>query len=109
MSASSATPDPVWLFAALSGPFEPKRALQQPEVRSDDSSVLAMAATRLADVCDTSPAGASGRWLMRTPARHTFLQSLPRDELEKAARARVAGDADIESVELVAVLLDRRV
>lgn len=107
MSASSAAPDPVWLFAALSGPFEPKRALQQPEVRSDDGSVLAMAATRLADVCDTSPAGASGRWLMRTPARHTFLQSLPRDALEKAARARVAGDADIESVELVAVLLDQ--
>ena len=106
MSSGDDPLDSAWLFAALSGPFEPKRALLA-RANDNDPVGFAMAATRLAEVCDTSPAGAGGRWLMRTPARHALLLSLGPGELQAAARARWAGQADAETEDLLAVLLDR--
>lgn len=105
MSAGEIVPDRARLFAALSGPFEPKQALQS-WTSADSPDSLAMAATRLAEGCDTSPVGASERWLMRTPARHFLLKSLNPSQLAAAAATRRESDLDPQTADLLAVLLD---
>ncbi|AFT90152.1 ATP-binding protein [Paraburkholderia phenoliruptrix] len=97
--------DPAWLFAALSGPFAPNQALQ-PLAFTDNVDRLVMAATRLAEVCDTSPIGSSDRWLMRAPARHSLLKSLDPSQLAEAIEQRRQSAPDAETSDLLAVLLD---
>ena len=98
MSASPLDPDPALLFAALSGPFDPKQALHRVDhVEGDVTQQLAMVASHLADVCDTRPAGVSDRWLMRTPARHSLLKSLDAAQLSAAVATRRAHEPDAES------------
>ncbi|GAA7771310.1 hypothetical protein RN01_07410 [Cupriavidus sp. SHE] len=105
MNADNLLPDQVQLYAALSGPFIPKEALRSlaPPVGVDR---LVMAATALAESCDTSPVGASERWLMRTSARHALLNSLNPSQLAAAVAARRAKHPDPETADLLAVLLD---
>ncbi|RQR26176.1 ATP-binding protein [Burkholderia sp. Bp9142] len=105
MNADDLTLDYARLFAALSGPFVPKQALQ-PWTSRDNLDRLAMVATRLAEVCDTSPIGAGGHWLMRTPARHSLLKSLAPSELVAAVVERRKSVPDSETTDLLAVLLD---
>lgn len=93
------------LFAALSGAFKPSQAMPT-LVPSPDPEDLAMAATRLAEACDTRPLGANDRWLMRTPARHTLLKSLAPSPLAAAVAKRRMSDVDPETEDLLAVLLD---
>ena len=106
MNADNSSFDEARLFAALSGPFAPKQALQPWSNAPGDTDGLIMAATRLAEVCDTNPAGAGERWLMRTPARHSLLESLDASQLAAAVRARRERETDPETADLLAVLLD---
>ena len=104
------------LFAALSGPFEPKQALQafasytNQDGRDLAKTRLAMAATRLADVCDTHPVGSNDLWLLRTPVRHSRLKLLTSTQLTDAVNTRrdnkLYPTTDPETVDLLAVLLN---
>ena len=115
-SAFAPTPVPApWpsaaeLYAAMSGPFEPGRALESLRSSEKDPDVLAMAATRLAEICDTSPArggsGGGSLWLMRTPTRHTLLGALVPTELRQQAETMRAAGPDPETADLLDVLLD---
>ena len=105
MTSSATTLPPAMLFAALSGPFDPQHALQQLDA-TEDVQTLAMAASRLADTCDTSPAGLNSQWLMRTAFRHSLLQSLNTKQLAAAVAARRQLDPDPETAELLGALLD---
>ncbi len=93
------------LFAALSGPFEPRQILQSLEW-ADNPDRLAMLATDLAEACDTSPVGAGNRWLMRTSVRYSVLKSLDRSQLAAEVVRRRNSDPDLETADLLAVLLD---
>jgi len=99
------TLDPAHIFAALSGPFEPLQAFA-PATRHVDVAEFAMAATQLADACDTSPQGAGQRWLLRTSVRHVLLKSLSSEQLALAVSERRASEVDPETADLLAVLLD---
>jgi hypothetical protein len=102
------TLDPGHLFAALSGPFEPLEAFapKAPAASVGDEARFAMAASQLAEACDTSPFGADQRWLMRTSVRHTLLKSLDGEQLAKAVSQRRARRVDQETADLLAVLLN---
>lgn len=106
MNPVEAATNPAWLYAALSGPFEPKQALASLG-SIDDRDRLLMEATRLAEACDTNPAGAEERWLMRTSVRHGLLDSLGRPTLVAAATAQLSQAHDPQTLDLLAVLLDR--
>lgn len=93
------------LFAALSGPFKPGQALTSLKIASKPGD-LAMAATRLADACDTRPNGAEGLWLIRTPTRHALLEALSVPALTAGVAKRRRFDPDDETLDLLAVLLD---
>jgi hypothetical protein len=93
-------------FAALSGPFDPSHAIPT----CADPIKLAMIATALAELCDTSPPGADGRWLMRAPERANVLRSLAMsDQIALAAVARgwLRPDVDGETASLLAAVLDQ--
>ncbi|SOF00958.1 AAA ATPase domain-containing protein [Burkholderia sp. OK233] len=106
MTPTQAPLDKAQLFAALSGPFEPKDALQR-LLLANKPDMLVMAATRLAEVCDTNPVGDSERWLMRTPTRRALLLTLlERAQLAEAVAERRGLNPDPETVDLLAVLLD---
>ncbi|SDI38483.1 AAA ATPase domain-containing protein [Paraburkholderia steynii] len=105
MNPDDSALDPARLFAALSGPFAPKQALQ-PLASADNVNRLVMAATRLAEVCDTNPVGGSDRWLMRAPARHSLLKSLDSSQLADAIEQRRKSAPDAETADLLAILLD---
>ncbi|RYY05547.1 MAG: hypothetical protein EON55_26115, partial [Alphaproteobacteria bacterium] len=67
-----------------------------------------MIATALAELCDTSPPGADGRWLMRAPERANVLRSLAMsDQIALAAVARgwFKPDVDGETASLLAAVL----
>lgn len=93
------------LFAALSGPFKPGQALTSLRVANRPGD-FAMAATRLADVCDTRPADAEGFWLIRTPTRHALLEALSEPALVEGVAKRRRLDTDEQTRDLLAVLLD---
>ncbi|UQS16294.1 ATP-binding protein [Pseudomonas sp. HS6] len=94
------------LFAALSGPFKPSDALL-PLKTANRPGDLAMAATRLADACDTRPTGADGLWLIRTPTRHALLEALSDSALVEEVAKRFQLGPDEETQDLLAVLLDQ--
>jgi hypothetical protein len=93
------------LFAALSGPFKPGQALTTLKAASGPGE-FAMAATRLADFCDTRPADAEGFWLIRTPARHALLEALSEPALVAGVAKRRRIETDQQTRDLLAVLLD---
>ncbi len=91
------------LFAALSGPFAPAKALETAPLAID----LAMAATRLADLCDIRPADAENLWLLRTPVRHRVLAGLKQqNRLDTEVARRRSLDPDEATRDLLAVLVD---
>lgn len=104
---STAKDQEAMLFAALSGPFEPGQALSA--LNAVNKSVdLAMAATRLAELCDINPTAAEDLWLIRTPTRHVLLANLKeQDRLAAAVAKRRRLDPDEQTQDLLAVLLDQ--
>ena len=90
------------VFAALSGPFDPKQAL--PDAAKDDPKLLVEVASVLASGCDTNP-DHSNDWLLRTSERRYILASLDRDGRLRAAitRRRSAGP-DLETADLLLAL-----
>lgn len=90
------------LYAALSGPFPPKAAIQA--ANGADASVddLVRISADLAAVCDTAP----GRWVMRSPDRQRHLRELREaGRLEEAiAWRRGLPDLDPATAELLAAL-----
>lgn len=95
------------IFAALSGPFDPKQALKELAPPNELGRLL-FAATRLSNVCDTRPAGAEGRWLMRTPVRHSLLQAMTEVELSIAvASRRAAGFLDVETLDILGLIQNK--
>ncbi|MDD0976374.1 AAA family ATPase [Pseudomonas fontis] len=95
------------VFAALSGPFDPGKALMAMKIASKPVD-FAMLATRLADLCDIRPTDAEDLWLLRTPTRHTLLANLKKqDRLAAEVATRRGLDPDEQTQDLLAVLLDQ--
>ena len=91
-------------FAALSGTFDPKKALTADSTL--DESTIVEVATALAAKCDTNPDCSEG-WLLRTAERRYILHKLRADgNLEEAVQQRRAGaDVDPETDDLLLALL----
>ncbi|MGH6707062.1 MAG: hypothetical protein ACREB1_09675, partial [Sphingomicrobium sp.] len=91
-------------FAALSGTFDPKKALTADSTL--DESTIVEVATALAAKCDTNPDSSEG-WLLRTAERRYILHKLRADgNLEEAVQQRRAGaDIDPETDDLLLALL----
>ncbi len=105
MNINPETIDPMLVFAALSGAFEPAAALKP--IASDLSEEQALsAATRLAQACDTNPAGAPGRWLIRTSIRHSVLELLGANGIAAGISKLLLGPREQETTDLICVLLD---
>lgn len=95
------------VYAALSGPFDPKQALKEISAQGDLRRMLT-AANRLSNVCDTRPADVEGLWLMRTPARHSLLKGLSEQDRDNAVAARrEAGAVDEQTLDILGLLQDR--
>ncbi|GEM_PF-597280 len=92
-------------YAALSGAFEPVRALPSDLKHPED---IAVVASLLAAACDTNPSGGQDRWLMRVPERHHELRLLAEaSSLEAAVVGRRTLGTDPVTDDLHAALLDR--
>jgi hypothetical protein len=90
-------------YAALSGLFEPARAL--PAETRDDPSIAATVASALAEACDTNPNQGSG-WLLRTGERRYIIQTLSKKGLlaDEIAKRR-STDVDPTTNDLLSTLL----
>ncbi len=91
-------------YAALSGPFAPLAALRASGSTGDTAAMIAVSAD-LAASCDSALEDASGRWLMRSPARQWLLRQLcEAGDLPAAIAWRRGLDDDRAGAELLAAL-----